>query len=206
MKILIAVLTLTAASILGVIGFAYSGIYDVAATSPHSGFSSWLLSTTSQASIARRAADSDVPDLDDPALIKAGINDFDAMCSGCHGAPGKQPAAIALGLNPPPPDLGESAGHLSAAELFWVTKNGIRMSGMPAWGASHEDDALWPVVAFMMVLPALDASEYQALLKSAEGVGHHAPADQDEEHAEDHDELSPATDEAAHHDDHEHSH
>lgn len=202
MKILIVVLVFTAASILGVIGFAYSGIYDVGATSPHSGFSSWLLSTTSQASIARRAADSDVPDLGDPALIEAGINDFDAMCSGCHGAPGKQPAAIGLGLNPPPPDLVKSAGHLSAAELFWVTKNGIRMTGMPAWGATHEDDALWPVVAFMMALPDLDASAYQALLKSAEGAGHHAPADHDESI----DEPSPATDVATHDDGHDHSH
>ena len=180
MKILIAVLVLTAASILGVIGFAYSGIYDVGATSPHSGFSSWLLSTTSQASIARRAADIDVPDLRDPALINAGINDFDAMCSGCHGAPGKQPAAIGLGLNPPAPDLVESAANLSAAELFWVTKNGIKMTGMPAWGASHEDDALWPVVAFMSTLPALTVDEYQALLAGAGAAGHHAPGESDD--------------------------
>lgn len=187
MKILIVVLVFTAASILGVIGFAYSGIYDVSATSPHSGFSSWLLSTTLQASITQRAADIDVPDLEDPALIKAGINDFDAMCGGCHGAPGRQPAAIGLGLNPPAPDLAESAADMSAAELFWVTKHGIKMTGMPAWGASHEDDALWPVVAFMSTLPALTGDEYQALLASAGAAGHHAPGESDHHDSDDSD-------------------
>ena len=180
MKILIKALLLVAVLLLGAIGFANSGIYDVGAASPHSGFSNWLLSTTSKASIARRAADIEAPDLDDPALIKAGVNDFDAMCTACHGAPGKPPEAIGHGLNPPAPNLVESAAEMSAAELFWVTKHGIKMTGMPAWGATHEDDALWPVVAFMSTLPALTGDEYQALLAGAGAAGHHAPGESDD--------------------------
>lgn len=172
---------------IGILGFAYSGLYNVAASSPHSGFSNWLMSTTSHASIERRAGDVDVPDLGDDALVRAGANDFDAMCVGCHGAPGQAPEAMGQGLNPPAPDLADSAGHMNAAELFWVTKHGIKMTGMPAWGATHDDDALWPVVALLTRLPELDADSYQALLTSAEGLGHHEPGEdpQDDGH-EDH--------------------
>jgi hypothetical protein len=63
---------------------------------------------------------------------------------------------------------------MTAAELFWVTKHGIRMTGMPAWGRTHEDDTLWPVVALMTALPELDAAEYDDMLNRAEGLGHHA--------------------------------
>ena len=159
------------------VGFVYSGLYNVSATSPHSGLANWVMSTTMHASVDRRAKDIDVPNLDDEALQLAGINDFDAMCAACHGAPGKEPEPIGQGLNPPAPDLKESAAHRTAAELFWVTKNGIKMTGMPAWGASHDDAALWPVVAFMTVLPRLNADTYQSMLASAAGSGHHAADD-----------------------------
>ena len=60
------------------------------------------------------------------------------------------------------------------------------MTGMPAWGATHEDDALWPVVSLMLKLPELDADSYQALLASAEGMGHHEPAAPENEVPEGH--------------------
>jgi mono/diheme cytochrome c family protein len=176
-----ALATLAAAITIGalaIIGFAYSGFYDVSARSPRGGPIDWLLSTTAHASVARRAKDVDVPNLDEGALVLAGINDFDAMCVGCHGAPGKPSTALARGLNPPAPDLAESATHMTPAELFWVTKHGIKMTGMPAWGETHDDDELWPVVALVMALPTLDANSYQALLRDAAGVGHHAPDDE----------------------------
>lgn len=179
MKLLTALAIALMVALIGTVGFAYSGLYDVSASSPHSGFVNWLLSTTAHASIERRADGVDVPNLDDEALVRAGVNDYSSMCAGCHGDPGQQPGAMGQGLNPPPPDLTESAVHMTAAELFWVTKHGIKMTGMPAWGITHEDEALWPVVAFMTTLPQLDATGYQELLASAEGVGHHAPDEGD---------------------------
>ena len=142
------ILTIAAAiSVIAIVGFAYSGIYDVSASSSHSRIGNWLLSTTSHASVKRRAKDIAVPNLNDDALALAGVNDFRGMCAGCHGAPGQAPEAMGQGLNPPPPDLAESALEMSPAELFWVTKHGIKMTGMPGWGATHDDDAIWPVVA-----------------------------------------------------------
>lgn len=183
MKTLTTLIIAVAVALLGIVGYAYSGLYDVGASSSHSGFVDWLLSTTSHASIERRANNIAVPDLGDEALVLAGINDFNSMCAGCHGAPGKDPEAMGQGLNPPAPDLAEEAAELTPAELFWVTKNGIRMTGMPAWGATHDDESIWPVVAFMTRLPELDASAYQELLASAAGQGHHASDAADAEHS-----------------------
>jgi len=182
---LIRVLVVAVIVGLGVIaGFIYSGLYDVSATSPHGGFANWLMSTTMNASVQRRAKNLSVPDLDDEALQLAGINDFDTMCAACHGAPGRDPQAIGQGLNPPAPDLAESSARRTAAELFWITKSGIRMTGMPAWGASHEDEELWPVVAFMTVLPGLSAEAYQSMLAGAAGSGHHAANGDSHSHAD----------------------
>jgi len=204
MKTLITLLIAAATVAIGAILYAFSGIQDVSARSPHSGVISWLLSTTSHASIERRASDIDVPDLSDASLAQAGIKDFDAMCAACHGAPGREPEAMGQGLNPPAPDLAESAAHMQPAELFWVTKNGLKMTGMPAWGATHDDDALWPVVAFITTLADLDADGYEALLASAEGMGHHAGGDEQGSH--DHGETAPEQPEDDAHDHDAHSH
>ena len=182
MRIIFTILIAAVLVVIGAAGFAVSGLYDVSASSPHGGVVNWLLSTTSHASIERHSRDVDVPDLSDVSLARAGANDFDAMCAGCHGAPGQEPDATGQGLNPPAPDLAESAAHMNSAELFWVTKHGIKMTGMPAWGASHEDDALWPVVAFITMLPDLDADSYQAFLASADGMGHHDGGDDNGSH------------------------
>ncbi len=204
MKTLTTLIIAVVIALLGIVSYAYSGLYDVSASSPHSGVLHWLLSTTSHASIERRASEIEVPELDNDDLVLAGINDFNSMCAGCHGAPGKDPEAMGQGLNPPAPDLAEKAAELTPAELFWVTKNGIRMTGMPAWGATHGDDSIWPVVAFMTRLPQLDEAAYQELLESAAGQGHHASDAADAEHS--HEESAEAADNAAHDHDEPHEH
>ena len=185
MKTLKTFIIAAAIGVIAIVGFAYSGFYDVSASSSHGTIANWLLSTTADASVKRQAKDIEVPDLNDDALTLAGVNDFNGMCIGCHGAPGETPEAMGQGLNPPPPDLAESALEMSPAELFWVTKYGIKMTGMPAWGATHDDDAIWPVVAFLTKLPELDVTQYQDLLASANGIGHHANDSANEGHSHD---------------------
>jgi mono/diheme cytochrome c family protein len=46
-------------------------------------------------------------------------------------------------------------------------KHGIKATGMPAWGVTHDDELLWDVVAFLRKLPDLSPDQYQALVKSA---------------------------------------
>lgn len=186
MKIPVTILATLVAVFAGIFGLAYSGLYDVSASSPHGTLAGWLLSVTSDRSVVRHASEIEVPRLDDMDLVLEGANDYEAMCAGCHGAPGKTAGPIGLGLNPPPPDLAVSATELTPAELFWITKHGIKMTGMPSWGATHNDELLWPVVAFVAKMPDLDSDEYRELVEQGSGHGHHAdsesmaPPDHDE--------------------------
>ncbi len=152
----------------GGVAFIYSGLYDVAATSPHGGIVAWMLSTTSENSIERRAKSIQVPVLTGDQRIIDGAGEYDKMCAGCHGAPGRKPGPVGKGLKPDPPELDHAADEMSAAELFWVVKHGIKMTGMPAWGVTDSDDELWSVVAFVNELPRVDAARYQQLLAQAQ--------------------------------------
>lgn len=190
----------------------YSGVYDVSASTPHSALSNWAMRTTMESSMQRRAKDIDVPDLSDPTLKLAGINDFEAMCVGCHGAPGKARGPVGQGINPPAPDLKQIARQRTAAELFWATRNGIKMTAMPAWSATHDDASLWPVVAFMTLLPDLDASGYASLLTQAAGQGHHRGDAGDHAHddgsasRDDEEDAAVTSDESPEHDHSTHEH
>jgi mono/diheme cytochrome c family protein len=179
------VIAIGVAVVVAAIGFVYLGVFDVAASNHPNGAIHWLLETTRDRSVATRAADIAAPDLTGAELRVAGAKDFDAMCADCHTPPGRARSPLAQGLNPPPPDLAETAERLSAAEIFWTIKNGIRMSGMAAWGPTHSDEELWPVVAFVQALPELDGHAYDELLEQSSGSGHHHEADVDAETAAD---------------------
>jgi len=145
------------------LAFVYSGIYTVAATYPDWGPVTWLLRTTVDRSVQRHAAHIPVPRLDDPDLLRTGFQHYREMCVECHGAPGVPIGDAGQGLNPRPPELVKSAGDWAPKELFWITKYGVRMTGMPAWGVTHSDEKIWNIVAFLRRLPKLTAAEYRAL-------------------------------------------
>ena len=174
----IAVLTvlagLTAAAV-------FSGVYDIAADQPHWALTERVLAIARDRSIAARAQAITPPgDLADPQRVLAGAGQYAEMCEGCHLAPGVEDTELRKGLNPEPPELARR--RREPREAFWIVKHGIKASGMPAWGATHDDDALWSVVAFLQKLPQLDAKGYRSLVakapahEAAEPAGHsHAP-------------------------------
>ena len=88
------------------------------------------------------------------------------MCSECHLAPGVKRTEISQGLYPRAPELRRKT-TLTPAEQFWVVKHGIKMTGMPAWGVTHDDDLLWDVVAFVRKLPELTKEQYETLVENA---------------------------------------
>ncbi len=154
----------------------YTGVFNVATAWQDPALVRWVLVTTRESSIERRARDVQAPNLEGAARLENGFRGYREMCAICHGTPGGKPSPLAKGLNPEPPDLSEEAEHMSAAELFWVTKNGIRMTGMPAWGPSHNDEELWDIVAFVKALPEISPAEYRALdrrLPPGHGDGGH---------------------------------
>ena len=162
-KTLLAVALL---ALLGGVGYTYSGFYDVAASQPDGAATRWLLTVVRDRSIARRSAAIAVPKLDDPKLVHEGFEHYHEMCAGCHLAPGMASSEIRAGLNPQPPVLATVVAGESPARLFWVIKNGVKMTGMPAWGTSHSDQMIWAMVAFLQKLPRMTPAEYQTMEKS----------------------------------------
>src|SRR6476660_2320656 len=159
----VALLVLIGAAAVGI----YAGLYNIAADVPHLQPVYRLLETVRNRSITVRARDVVVPNnLNDPSRISKGAGQYADMCSGCHLAPGMKRTEISQGLYPRAPELRRKS-DLTPAEQFWVVKHGLKMTGMPAWGVTHDDELLWDVVAFLRKLPDLTADQYQTLVKSA---------------------------------------
>jgi mono/diheme cytochrome c family protein len=145
----------------------YGGLYNIAADVPHSQPVYWLLDTIRQRSVVARAGDIVVPnDLDNTNRISKGAGEYAEMCSGCHLAPGMKRTEISQGLYPRAPELRRQT-DLTPGERFWIVKHGMKMTGMPAWGVTHQDELLWDVVAFVRKLPKLTPEQYETLVKNA---------------------------------------
>lgn len=164
----VAVLAILAALFLGVV---YSGTVDVAATSPESGVAAWALHVAMERSVERAAAGIQAPPLDRPEQLTEGLVHYHEMCVTCHGAPGVPASEIGKGLNPFPPELDHAVEEFSPGEIFWLVKNGIKMTGMPAFGPTHTDEQLWAIVAFAQKLPQMSPEEYAQAAREAGVLG-----------------------------------
>lgn len=158
-----AIIAFIAVLLVLLVGFIYSGIYNVSALYPDSAPVAWMLGTISDHSVHRHATGIKTPSLDDPTMIQAGLRHYREDCIMCHGAPGIPIGEIGRGLNPKPPEMTEAAGDWMPCELFWITKNGVRMTGMPAWGKISSDKEIWQIVAFTQKLPSMTPAQYQKL-------------------------------------------
>ena len=179
--ITVLVLVITAAVLFGL--FVWLGLYNMAADDPHLKPTYNVLQTVRERSIAVRAGKLEVPaDLNTPERIKQGAGNYNAMCMGCHLAPGMADTELSKGLYPAPPNLTQE--EVRAAKAFWVIKHGIKASGMPAWGKSMEDDYIWNMAALLQELPKLSAQQYQALVESSGGHSHGGGETKPHEHPE----------------------
>ena len=100
------------------------------------------------------------------AATADGMAHFADHCALCHGNDGAGRTATGRGLYPPAPDmrLAETQG-LSDGELFYIIENGIRFTGMPAFGTGTAAGAesTWRLVHFVRHLPGLTADEIHAM-------------------------------------------
>ncbi len=181
MRTIIATVAVAIALVfLGGLGFIYSGVYNVAATDQHWGLTHQVLEIARIRSIKAHAAGIAVPAiLDEQTAIVMGVEHFAAHCAMCHGAPGVPKGDIAKGMYPQPPDLTDTAKRYAPAELFWIIKNGIKMTGMPSW-SQHSDDEVWGTVAFLKKLPGMSVEQYGKLVMQAmQHGGQHNPGGAD---------------------------
>jgi mono/diheme cytochrome c family protein len=98
--------------------------------------------------------------------IQAGMEHFADHCATCHANDGSGDSLFGKGLYPKPPDMRKAETQdKSDGELYYVIENGVRLSGMPAFGEhSGIDDAdTWKLVVFIRHLPQLSAEELQKM-------------------------------------------
>jgi mono/diheme cytochrome c family protein len=168
--------TLGALGVAAAAAVVYGGLYNVAATAQHTKFVHSLLETAMHHSVRRRARDVVVPAAyDAPPQLQRGAACYRARCEQCHGGPGVANEAIGMAMQPVPGSLIAAARTWRARELYWITRHGIKMSGMPSWQHHLSEDELWSVVAFVQQLPALTPARYAETVERA-GSCHDARA------------------------------
>jgi hypothetical protein len=167
MKVLVGfILCLIILAVGGVI-YIYSGSYNVSVSNRDDGLIRWIMETTVDNSVEHHAKVIDIPSLDDSTMILRGYVHYSRMCS-CHGSPGHESNKS---FNPEPPELYRTVGDLNANELFWIIKNGIKMSAMPSYAERSSDDEIWDIVSFVRTLPKITPEEYKTMDSKAKKAG-----------------------------------
>lgn len=172
-------LSLTLASLILTFIVLGSGAYNMAATEKHWGITEKIIEWVRESSIEARAKNLEVPPLDDTEVILKGAGHYNAMCTTCHLAPGLKPTELSIGLYPQAPvfhqreSVNDPVKQLDRIRAyFWVIKNGLKMTAMPAWGLSHDDDSIWAMAAFVVKMSHMTPEQYENLISSAKDHSH----------------------------------
>ena len=161
----VVIILLVVAGFAGI--FIYMGVYNIGADAPHSRLVYGTLEELRERAIRHHSQGIEPPaDLNDPKRIAAGAGLYNEMCTGCHLGPGVERSELSQGLYPAAPELANSSDR-SASEQFWIIKHGVKLSAMPAWGKTHDDQLIWDMVAFLRQLPKISVSQYKAAVASA---------------------------------------
>ncbi len=141
-----------------------AGLVDFSAAKPPGRLEEKLATFALNRSIERHAPKVANPLARSPEAVAAGLALFRTHCVACHGAPGVDPTEGGASLNPPAPGLTLARVQArSDGELKWIVSNGIRMTGMPAFGASRSEEEVWQLVAALRRLPRLSPDERHML-------------------------------------------
>lgn len=150
----------------------WSGMISISAASGHIAPVRWLLAWTLESAVARKSmleATARPEDLSDPSLVRRAAGHYATECAFCHAAPDVAQSTVVESMTPAPPRLEDAVGEWDDDELFWIVKNGLKYTGMPAWPTQERDDEVWAQVAFLRALPDLTQEEYRQLAYGAEG-------------------------------------
>jgi cytochrome c553 len=167
-RLLLGLVTLAAAGML----FAWSGLFNIAASSGHWPVTDWFLHWSMRNSVRTHSTFTAPADPRDDAGLVSAAGLFAQSCAACHGAPGRRPLPVMQAATPPAPDLSHTAGEWTDAELFWIIRHGVKFTGMPGWAAEGREDEVRRMVAFVRALPRMSPERYRALTE-----GPAAPSD-----------------------------
>lgn len=175
-RMLIALVLLPVAAFLG----AWSGLFNVAASTGHWPITNWFLHFAMQSSVRTYATFVEPPESKPQAGLQAAAGHFEKGCAVCHASPGTVRDAWTMEMLPAPPELSPvlAGDKWSDEELFRIVMHGVRFSGMPAWPTENRDDEVWAMVGFLRALPELDQQSYRDLAFGPSTMEELAPTSQ----------------------------
>lgn len=153
----------------GAVVFLYIGSQGISAKAEPGQLETFIART-----MRRLAVPSGDRDLKNPVpltseVVASGMAHFADHCAACHANDGSGETTIGVGMYPKPPDMRlPQTQSLTDGELFYIIENGIRLTGMPAWGNGTREGAVgsWHLVHFIRKLPTLtpeDIAQMQAM-------------------------------------------
>lgn len=140
------------------------------------GFSARVAPSRLETFVARRVRSFAIPREDraalnpvsySPEVLTEAMQHFADHCSVCHANDGSGDMPLGKGLYPKPPDMRQpETQNLSDGEIYWIIHNGIRFTGMPAFGEDKPgipDEDSWKLVYFIRHLPKLSEAELESM-------------------------------------------
>jgi len=95
-----------------------------------------------------------------PEVIAEARSHFADHCASCHANNGSGDTQLGQNMYPKPPDMRQPATQMMTdGELYSIIHNGVRLTGMPAWGQENDDPDSWKLVLFIRHLPYLTPAE-----------------------------------------------
>ena len=152
-------------SIIGGVLFMVLGIMNMTATG-NLNILDWLGHQAFESAVWWRSPDQSNPFAGNAEEMRTGFDHYRKSCALCHGGPGLIREPFTYGMMPVPPSLTDpDAQENTDGELFYIIRNGVRMTGMPGFSVMYHDDDIWKISAALRDLKGLDeklkASEQQ---------------------------------------------
>src|SRR5260370_17448546 len=114
-----------------------------------SALEAYLAKTARALSIPASERNANNPFSANPEILSEARSHFADHCATCHGNDGSGTTEIGQNLCPKPPDMRRTeTQNLTDGEIYYIIHNGIRLTGMPAWGEPGNDDDSWRLVLF----------------------------------------------------------
>jgi mono/diheme cytochrome c family protein len=175
-------LSVSVAGIAGAAAFGWATIRrGFSARDKPSVVETYVARTTRRLSVPSSERDAANPLAPTPEVLNQARAHFADHCANCHGNDGSGQTQIGQNLYPKAPDmrLGDTQ-NLTDGEIYYVIHNGIRLTGMPAWGSEEKDDDSWKLVVFIRHLPQLTPAEEREM----EALNPKGPEEKQEEQEE----------------------
>jgi mono/diheme cytochrome c family protein len=180
-------------------GVLLIGTHGLSAREQPGTLEQWVARQARSLAVPKNARTRENPVPDSPQVQADARAHWADHCAACHANNGSGDVEMGKHMYPPAPDMRQpETQQMTDGELFFIIQNGIRMTGMPAWGSGSQQDEQdsWKLVRFIRHLPQLTAQEEQEMqalnpkspdeLKEEQEERDFLNGDQSHEHAEHH--------------------